>query len=194
MPTPVLARRDARANRERLLRSARDAFADEGAAASLQGIARRAGVGVGTLYRHFPTRADLIGAVFEDEVERWLEASRQALAIEEPWDALRAYLLSILELQAENGMLADVLSGDGRAREAQAELAVFAEFVLERARAVGAIRPDFTLADLEMLVWSFKPLLEATDNAWRRHLAVVLDGLHCDDPTPYAAPVEELRR
>ena len=177
----VAQRRDARANHERLLGAARAALADEGSAASLQRIARQAGVGIGTLYRHFPTREALVGAVFDEEVERWLAASRRALALDDAWDALRTYIVSILELQEESGMLGAVLGRDSRAGSALAELEQLADDVLERARHAGAIRADFTLDDLRLLVRSFDPLL---DGAWRRHLVVVLDGLHTPIPTP----------
>jgi AcrR family transcriptional regulator len=193
MPTSVL-RRDAQRNHERLLVAARTVFALEGTAASLQEIARLAGVGAGTLYRHFPTRDDLVIALFEVEVERWLVASHRAAAIDEPWEAFRTYVTEILELQAGTGLLPGVLlqrgPGESRVAEANAELSAVAEELVERARNAGAIRVDFTLSDLALLMWSFTAVIEATQDAapdaWRRHLTVVLDGLRSVEPTPHA--------
>jgi AcrR family transcriptional regulator len=195
MTTTVL-RRDAQRNRERLLVAARGVFAAAGADASLQEIAQRAGVGVGTLYRHFPKRGDLVAALFELEVERWLEVSNRAAAIADPWEAFRVYVVEILELQVGNGLLPGVLMHEGAAEsrltEANAELSAVAEGLIERARDTGAIRTDFSLSDLALLMWSFTPVIEATQDvapaAWRRHLTVVLDGLRCASPTPHASP------
>jgi AcrR family transcriptional regulator len=192
MPTSVL-RRDAQRNHERLIVAARSVFAAEGTAASLQEIARLAGVGAGTLYRHFPTREDLVTALFEVEVERWLVASHRAAAIGDPWEAFRTYVTEILELQAGTGLLPGVLlqrgPGESRVAEANAELSAVAEELVERARNAGAIRVDFTLSDLALLMWSFTAVIEATQDAapgaWRRHLTVVLDGLRSPAPTPH---------
>ena len=192
MSTSVL-RRDAQRNHERLLVAARLVFAAEGTAASLQEIARLAGVGAGTLYRHFPTRDDLVIALFEVEVERWLAASHRAAAIDDPWDAFRTYVTEILELQAGTGLLPGVLlhrgPGESRVAEANAELSAVADELVDRARNAGAIRVDFTLSDLALLMWSFTAVIEATQDAapdaWRRHLTVVLDGLRSVAPTPH---------
>jgi AcrR family transcriptional regulator len=192
MPTSVL-RRDAQRNRERLLAAARIVFAAEGTGASLQEIGRLAGVGAGTLYRHFPTRDDLVTALFEVEVERWLEASHRAAAIEDPWEAFRTYVTDVLELQAGTGLLPGVLlhrgPGATRVAEANAELSAVAAELVERARNAGAIRVDFTLSDLALVMWSFTPVIEATQDAssdaWRRHVTVVLDGIRSPSPTPH---------
>src|SRR5580698_4390527 len=78
-------RADARRNRERLITAAREVFGQEGATASMEAIARHAGVGVGTLYRHFPTRMDVVEAVYENDVEELSEAARRVNAELEPW-------------------------------------------------------------------------------------------------------------
>src|SRR3974390_3141268 len=84
-------RADARRNRERLLAAARTVFATEGGAASMEAVAREAGVGIGTVYRHFPTRIDLVEAVYREDVEELAEAARRAVAELEPWPAVEAF-------------------------------------------------------------------------------------------------------
>src|SRR5580658_3535763 len=84
-------RADARRNRERLITAAREVFAEQGANASMEAIAKYAGVGVGTLYRHFPTRMDVVEAVYESDVEELSEAARRVNAELEPWPAVEAF-------------------------------------------------------------------------------------------------------
>src|SRR6478735_3880358 len=92
---PAVSRRpkraDARRNYDQLIAAAREAFTERDRSASLEDIARRAGVGIATLYRHFPTRTDLVQAIYVDEVEA-LSRSAEELAALEPWEALRAWL------------------------------------------------------------------------------------------------------
>src|SRR4051812_23807201 len=91
MTTTKPKRADARRNHEKLIAAGREAFTEEGSAASLEDIARRAGVGIGTLYRHFPTRQALLEAVYLDEVEA-LCTSAEELAELPPWDALANWM------------------------------------------------------------------------------------------------------
>src|SRR3954447_17497648 len=101
-------RADARRNYEKLLAAAREAFTQQGSSASLEDIARRAGVGIGTLYRHFPTRQALLEAVYLDEVDAVCQ-SAAALAEQEPWDALAAWLRRFVAYVATKKALADEL-------------------------------------------------------------------------------------
>src|SRR4051794_18729493 len=128
------ARRDAQRNNERLRAAAREAFAEVGTAATLEEIARRAGVGIGTLYRHFPTRADLVAAVFTDEAARWHEAVRRALVATDAHDGLRLYFTELLDLHARYGALQLVLAEHHEAAVAQAEMRRLTEELLLRAK------------------------------------------------------------
>jgi AcrR family transcriptional regulator len=189
-------RSHARRNHLVLVATAREVFAERGADASLEEIARRAGVGIGTLYRHFATRDALIDAVFERRVGDFLAIAETAAAEPDAWLAFVGFLEATLELQAGDRLLKDVFlrspPGAGRVERAREELRSVVVQVLERAREGGRLRADFTLADLSLLIWSFSPLIDATSgiapNAWRRHLHWLLEGLQTAAPTPPAEP------
>jgi AcrR family transcriptional regulator len=189
-------RSHARRNHEVLVEAAREVFAERGAEASLEEIARRAGVGIGTLYRHFATRDALIEAVFERRIGDFVAIAERAAAEPDAWLAFVGFLEGTLELQAGDRLLKDVFlrspPGAGRVESVREELRRLLGEVLERARAGGRLRPGFTLADLSLLVWSFAPLIDATaqvaPNAWRRHLHWLLDGLRSESATPEPEP------
>jgi AcrR family transcriptional regulator len=189
-------RRDARRNHELLVAAAREVFAERGADASLEEIARRAGVGVGTLYRHFATREALVEAVFERRIGEFVAVAESAAAEPDGWLALVGFLEQMLEIQAGDRLLKDALlrasPGTGRVDRARAEMRQQFEGVLERARAQGRLRDDFEFPDLAVLLWSFSTLIDATSeaapNAWRRHLHWLLDGLRAEAATPQSEP------
>ena len=189
-------RSHARRNHELLVVTAREVFAERGVDASLEEIARRAGVGIGTLYRHFATRNALIEAVFERRIGDFVALAEQATAEPDSWLAFVGYLEGTLELQAGDRLLKDVFlrspPGTGRAERAREELRQAVERVLDRARQGGRLRADFTLADLSQLIWSFAPVIDATSvvapNAWRRHLGWLLDGLRSESATAQDEP------
>ena len=187
-------RRDARRNHELLVVAAREVFAEQGVDASLEEIARRAGVGIGTLYRHFTTREALVEAVFERRIGELVAVAEQAAAEPDGRTALTRLLEGTLGLQAGDRLLKDVLlrhpPSAGRLASARDKLRGLFEQVLERAREQGTLRGDFTSSDLALLFWSFAPLIDATaevaPSAWRRHLHLLLDGLRAGATTPPA--------
>lgn len=189
-------RRHARRNHELLVAAAREVFAEQGVEASLEEVARRAGVGIGTLYRHFATREALVEAIFERRIGELVAVAEAAAAEPDGWSGLVRFLERTLERQVGDRVLKDVLmrypSGAGRFASAREELRELIEHLLERAREQGKLRADFTLSDLALLFWSFTPLIDATaevaPNAWRRHLHWLLDGLRADVATPQAEP------
>jgi AcrR family transcriptional regulator len=188
-------RSHARRNHELLVEAAREVFAERGVEASLEEIARRAGVGIGTLYRHFATRDALVEAVFERRIGEFAAFGEQAADEPDGWRAFTGFLERILEIQAGDRLLKDVLlrssPGEGHAEQARAEMRRSFEGVLERAHAHG-LRADFAFPDLALLLWSFSPLIDATAEvapaAWRRHLHWLLDGLREEAATPQAEP------
>jgi AcrR family transcriptional regulator len=188
-------RSHARRNHEQLVVTAREVFAERGVEASLEEIARRAGVGIGTLYRHFATRDALVEAVFERRIGDFASIAERAAAEPDAWLAFVGFLEGTLELQAGDRLLKDVFlrfpPGTGRAERARDELRRLAGEVLERARE-GGLRDGFTLSDLSLLIWSFGPLIDATSevapNAWRRHLRWLLDGLRSESATAQVEP------
>jgi AcrR family transcriptional regulator len=185
-------RSHARRNHEALVAAAREVFAERGADASLEEIARRAGVGVGTLYRHFASREVLVEAVFERRIGMFVELAEAAVAEQDAWLAFVGFLERMLEIQARDRLLKDVLlrapGGSSSVDRARAELRRLFELMLERARDQGRLREDFAFADLIPLLWSFSTVIDATaevaPEAWRRHLHWLLDGLRAEAATP----------
>jgi AcrR family transcriptional regulator len=189
-------RRHARRNHELLVAAAQDVFSERGVEASLEEIARRAGVGIGTLYRHFATREALVEAIFERRIGEIVAVSEAAAAEPDAWLAFVRFLERTIELQAGDRVLKDVLMRyppvAGRLASAREQMRQTLEHVIERAHTDGGLREDFTFADLVLLHWSFTPLIDATaevaPNAWRRHLHVLLDGLRVQSATPQREP------
>ena len=174
-------RADARRNQEKLLAAAREAFTERGKEASLEDIARRAGVGIGTLYRNFPTREALLEAVYVDEVE---EISRKAhdLADRDPWEALTAWLREYAGFSATKRALLDAMLAT-----MDADAAVFTScrtaimdaggLLLRRAQEAGVVRPDTSVIDVVRMVSSIAAIPTADPGQVERILDVALDGL-----------------
>ena len=189
-------RRDAQANRDRIVAAARDAFADEGIDVPVEEIARRAGVGMGTLYRHFAAKEDLIDAVFAESIGKFVEAAQEALVVEDAWAGFCGFLERALVLHFENSGLKDVVvtRAHGRARleEARAQMRPLVRELVERAQAQGTLRADFSPTDVSMLFWTGARVIEATASvapgAWRRYLGMQLDGLRAEAATPLPHP------
>jgi AcrR family transcriptional regulator len=175
-------RADARRNYEKLVAAAREAFTEADRSAALEDIARRAGVGIGTLYRNFPTRTDLVQAVYVDEVEA-LARSAEALAGAEPWEALTAWLHDFVGYVATKQALAEELFAvDDAARLAvfsscRAMLYAAGEPLLRRAQDAGIARPDVTIEEVIRLVGGIAKIPADDPADVQRVLAVALDGL-----------------
>ncbi|HLU75639.1 MAG TPA: helix-turn-helix domain-containing protein [Nonomuraea sp.] len=183
-------RKDALHNRERLLRAARELFADRGLEVPLEEIARRAGVSIGTLYNRFPTRDDLVEAVFADRVAAVHELAERALAESDPWEGFVAFLTGVCELQS-----VDLGYNDLAVRTAGADTGegyAMMRRIVTQAQEAGALRPDVTLEDMAFVIWGVAGTVRATfrtaPGAWRRHLALTLDGLRADAAHPLPVP------
>ncbi|WP_374193012.1 TetR/AcrR family transcriptional regulator [Streptomyces sp. AV19] len=156
-PTPPRPMRaDARRNYERLLNEARTAFTEHGTDASLEDIARRAGVGIGTLYRHFPHRTALMCAVFQGEVDGLLTRSRELLAAEEPCRALVDWLRAVITHAATyRGLSRALMAAQSDEASALARCNVpmreAGSTLLVRAQRAGAVRADVGITDLMQL-------------------------------------------
>jgi AcrR family transcriptional regulator len=183
-PSELLSRpkrADARRNYDRLIAAAREAFTEDDRSASLEDIARRAGVGIGTLYRHFPTRADLIEAVYVDEVEA-LARSAENVAGDPPWDALITWLQGFVGYIATKQALADELFAiaDHNAEvfsNCRAALSAAGEPLVERAQAAGEVRADANIDDVIRMVAAIAKMPAAEPGEIERVLSVALDGL-----------------
>jgi AcrR family transcriptional regulator len=190
-------RRDAQRSRDAILAAARQVFCDHGLEAPLEEIARRAGVGIGTLYRRFPSRVELLDAVLAETVQAHVDVAERALAIDDPWDGFSYYLEATCRLQAANRGLNDAMGMRfPRATSLEAAKTRLFELVGElvrRAQASGQLRPDLTLEDLAFLNWANARILQAgraagAPDAWRRHLAFLLDGFRAERAHPLPEP------
>ena len=181
-------RRDAEESHTKLIAAARQEFADSGVDASLERIARAAGVAIGTLYRHFPTRVDLIMAAFEPRLREFLVGAEKALGIDDPWDAFAQYLENLFGMQAGDRGFNDFLSrrfpANAESERIHDAICGQIEDVLTRAQKAGRVRPDIALADIVNLIWSNGRMIDATritaPNAWRRHLHLMFDAYRAD--------------
>ena len=189
-------RRDARENRERILEAARGAFAEHGIDASVEEIACRAGVGVGTLYRRFPTKDALIDAVFEDHLERMAAAAEQALDADDAWEGLLEYLAYVVGLQAADRGLSEILGAHLRTEQliarARSRLRPLVQRLIDRAQDAGELRADVVYEDVSVLLWTTGRVVDATREIapefWQRYLTLLLDGLHARNASPLPRP------
>jgi AcrR family transcriptional regulator len=179
-------RADALRNYEKLIAAGREAFTEADRSASLEDIARRAGVGIGTLYRHFPTRADLVQAIYVDEVEA-LSRSAEELATLEPWEALTSWLHRFVGYVATKQALTDELFAvDDAERRAvfagcRAMLYAAGDPLLRRAQHAGIVRPDVTIEEVVRMVGGIAKIPADDPAEVQRVLAVALDGLRYRD-------------
>src|ERR1700750_1772403 len=174
-------RADARRNRERILEAARYACPEHGASVQIDDVARGAGVGVGTVYRHFPTKDALIEALVAEKFRVTRDNLREALEIEDPWDAFPEGLRRNAEVMAADAGLRDALirlgPGGVHSGEARDELDALGARPVEHARAAGVLRDDVTVQDIGALMGGLCTSMAHPELDWRRHLELLLDGL-----------------
>jgi AcrR family transcriptional regulator len=202
LPGSGRLRADALRNREAIVAAARQVFAEAGLDAPLEEIARRAGVGIGTLYRRFPSRLDLVDAILTGSVEAHVRVAEEALAMADPWEGFVHFLTEVGRLQATDRGLNDMMSmrlpratraesAKRRFFEAQAE-------IIARAQRSGELRADVTSEDMALLAWATTRIVEATHDvaadAWWRHLALLIDGLRADRARPLPVPPMTVRQ
>jgi AcrR family transcriptional regulator len=174
-------RADARRNYEKVLAAAREAFAEGGESTALEEIARRAGVGIGTLYRHFPNRQALLEALYVDEVD---EICRTAAELEEadPWDALSAWFQRFIGyIATKQALAAELLNYVERDAEvfkaSRAALYSAGGPLLQRAQDAGVVREDVQLSDVIQMVIAIAKIPAADPEQTERMLQIALDGL-----------------
>lgn len=180
-------RRDAERNRARILAAARKLIAERGLDVGYDDIAREAEVGVGTVYRRFPTRGELFQELFHDRVDAVVEIAEAALAVEDPWLGLCQFMRCNFELQSTDRGLREFLLGraDGaelgqRSRE---RIQPLVTELVARAQAAGRLRDDLGESDIAVILAMIGGLIDAAlpvdPELWRRYLAIVLNGMHC---------------
>jgi AcrR family transcriptional regulator len=197
-PRPL--RRDARRNRERILAAARAAFAEHGLDVGVDEIARRAGVGMGTLYRRFPTKDALIEAILEDRLEEVVALLERAVGGHDPWRDFEGFMSEVVALQARDRGFKDILASsrrdEPRLTAARDRIAPLMERLLARAQAAGEMRADVDPRDVGPLLWGAGRVVESTGEVapdyWRRYLTLVLDGLRAPGAAPRDLPAPPL--
>ncbi len=178
-------RADARRNRERILQSAREVFAEYGAEAQIDDVARRAGVGVGTVYRHYPTKEALLTELVRQKFQRFADAARDALERDgEPFELLADLMRANAAELARDTATQQAFAGAGQHIWAAAtpgleELLRYIGELIDRARGAGTIRADIVPTDIGMLMCGLSATMAhpAPGFDWRRHLDLVIDML-----------------
>ncbi|WP_245645870.1 TetR/AcrR family transcriptional regulator [Pseudonocardia acaciae] len=178
-------RADARRNRERLLASADAVFAEEGVAASTEEVARRAGVGIGTVFRHFPTKVSLLEAVFVARLRRLVDTADELAAADQPGPAFFAFLDSVLDQQGEKRAFSDALIAagvdvDDATASVKEDLQRIGDGLLRRAQQAGAVRMDIGTPELMVVLAGLSGIAEharGDPDVRDRAVRVLVDGL-----------------
>ena len=178
-------RADARRNREKIVEAARAAFAESGLDAQMDDVAARAEVGVGTVYRHFPTKDALVRAVIVHKMSGLAAMGRRRLEQDgDPWEAFRAWLWDCAETHVGDRGLSQVLSTQPASTFRQiaseeTDLVEVSTELMGRAQRAGRVRPDARGEDVGLVMCGLAAVLESDwgDEAWKRYLALVEAGL-----------------
>lgn len=200
---PSALRADAERNRGRILDAARQVFAEHGLGVGVDAVARAAGVGVGTLYRRFPTKQDLLTAVIADGVCRLAEEIEAKAEVDDPWDAFAQAVAAFGDAIARDRGFYEVIHGAPEfvpvAVEEKQRLIAALDHLLRRAQSAGVVRDDVVADDVGALCMVAARLprwrLEIQPELWKRYLALALDGLRPDGAyaLPHAPPVSPLQ-
>jgi AcrR family transcriptional regulator len=191
-------RRDAQRNRERILVAAAEVFAAQGLTATMDDIAAAAGIGVGTVYRRFPDKRQLIDALFEARIDRIAALARLALDDPDPWRALVDFMSQSLAVEAADRGLAELLrsglGGGDCITRARSRISPLVTQLLGRAQDAGAVRRDLVPGDLLMAKLMLVTVAQHTPDAsdqWRRYFHLFLDSIrvhHGEEPAPLLVP------
>jgi AcrR family transcriptional regulator len=194
-------RKDAERNRERLLTAASEVFAQRGLDVTMHDIAAHAGVGVGTAYRRFANKQEVIEALFEQRLDKVAALADEALDDPNAWRGLCGYLERVLRLQSQDRGLTDIVNnpdlGQDRADEARDRIGPRLQALVDRARQQGHLRPDFDATDIVLIQFALGALMDRTrtvePDLYRRYLTMFLDGIRADRKTLTDLPVDPLR-
>jgi AcrR family transcriptional regulator len=192
-------RKDAALNRDRLLAAASDLFAQHGTNVTLNDIAHHAGVGVGTAYRRFANKDEVIDALFELRLREVEALAREALQETEAWDGLVTFLEQALHIHGDRGLnqiMNNPALGDDRASQARDHVAPLLAELVERAKAQGSVRPDFDQTDIIFIQLALSAIVDSSRNLapdlYRRYLTMFLDGIRSPRGEFTSLPVRAL--
>ncbi len=197
---PRALRRDAERNRQRILEAAMEIFNERGLEVTLDDVARHAGVGVGTVYRRFPSKEDLVEALFVDRIEYVAALAEEAGEATDPWSGLVSFMAKMTELLAGDVGLRQLLmfstyGRDGVSYARQRNLPLVARLV-QRAQESGQLRLDLQPTDIPFIVFmltdSTQFARQASPEIWRRYLSLLLDGLRPERAGVTPLPVPAL--
>ena len=187
-------RADKARNRARILAAASEAFAERGVETQMDDVAARAGLGVGTLYRHFATKEALMVALMERKFEQILEVTRRGIEREdgEPFEVFADVLREGAEVAAADAAAQDALMRVGDVVWSdvvpkQLELLAATQVLMDRAQAAGTMRSDISAADISMIMCGLSATMSVGEWDWRRYLELALDGLRARAQSPVAA-------
>jgi AcrR family transcriptional regulator len=182
-PAPVL-RADARRNRAAVIKAAKKLFAEQGLDAQMPDVAKSAKVGVGTVYRHFPAKEDLIGALADERFERLAEKAREALDAEDAWEGFRDFIHFSAQIQADDRGLCEVMGSRPDVMGAAAESAGLPELcdqLVNRSQRSGDLRKDVEWEDIPMIACGLGRITQGdvgpAVGRWPRLVEIILDGL-----------------
>jgi AcrR family transcriptional regulator len=189
-------RADARRNREAVITAAKKLFADEGLDAQMPDVAKVAKVGVGTVYRHFPTKEDLIAALAADRFERLAEKAREGIAAEDPWEGLCEFIRFAARIQADDRGLCEVMGSRPEVMNVSA-LAVgldeLCDQLIRRAQRSGDLRKDLDWEDIPMIACSLGRITPAETGPavgrWPRLVEILIDGLRAPGSSKLPKPL-----
>ncbi len=177
-------RADARRNREAVTAAAKRLFADQGLDAQMPDVAKAAKVGVGTVYRHFPTKDDLIAALVAERFERLAQKAREDLEMADAWEGICDFIRFAARIQADDRGLCEVMGSRPEVMDAAARAAGLPELcerLVKRAQRSGELRRDLVWEDIPMIACGLGRITQATTGAatgrWPRLVEIILDGL-----------------
>jgi AcrR family transcriptional regulator len=179
-------RADARRNREKVLAAARAVFSEEGVDAQMDDVARRADVGVGTVYRHFPTKDALLQALTEELFDVIAAHARELLDHDDPWEAFKEALWFGAEKTAGDRAFSELVAAHKTTLTAcrgQEDLTITVGELMRRCIEAGRMRPDVVIDDVPLVmcgVGSASAMTHPVSESWRRHLGIVLDGFRAE--------------
>ena len=205
-PGPAIAkanqRADARRNREAILEAARERFGEMGLECQMEDVARSAGVGVGTVYRHFPNKEALLEALIERRFEHLAERATEALEQEDPWEAFCELMRYSAEYSARDRALSELLSqrpASGRASATKTGLVETTEKLIRKAQRTGQMRKDVLVEDVPTIMCGLGSVMGAHEESmpalnWERFLALLLDGMRAPGGQKLPKPKVTMRR